>query len=237
LSPCSHPDRTLCPPLSQVWSVSFRCRGSPYGPGFLYRNPFCTKIRGTRVSSNSPLDENMDLGACRIEEKGVQRIQLVRVLLIALMLGALIALVDASPGWDDTGVSAAMLLSASGLVGALHPARGCGRWPLACGYPCWASLYMGAPLPLRASFCLWRSPWEGPIQELSSGGGWTESTTPPKSVYEDSSSRRFLSHRALALRADSELSFGCHLRCMGLLPLLPSSLPSATADGFFSSAM
>jgi hypothetical protein len=53
-------------------------------------------------------------------------------LLIALMLGALIALVDASPGWDDTGVSAAMLLSASGLVGALHPARAW-LWALAVG--------------------------------------------------------------------------------------------------------
>jgi hypothetical protein len=62
----------------------------------------------------------------------VQRIQLVCVLLIALMLGALIALVDASPGWDDTGVSAAMLLSASGLVGALHPARAW-LWALAVG--------------------------------------------------------------------------------------------------------
>ena len=58
--------------------------------------------------------------------------QLVCVLLVALMLGALIALVDASPGWDDTGVSAAMLLSASGLVGALHPARAW-LWALAVG--------------------------------------------------------------------------------------------------------
>jgi hypothetical protein len=62
----------------------------------------------------------------------VQRIQLVAVVLVALMLGALIALVDASPGWDDTGVSAAMLLAASGLLGAIHPARAW-LWALAVG--------------------------------------------------------------------------------------------------------
>jgi hypothetical protein len=35
---------------------------------------------------------------------------------------------DSSPGWDDTGVSAAMVLVASGLIGAIHPAR---AWALA----------------------------------------------------------------------------------------------------------
>jgi len=48
------------------------------------------------------------------------------------MFGALIALVDSSPGWDDTGVSAAMVLTASGLVGALHP-QGAWVWALAVG--------------------------------------------------------------------------------------------------------
>ena len=62
----------------------------------------------------------------------MQRIQLVAVVLVALMLGALIALVDASPGWDDTGVSAAMSLAASGLLGAIHPARAW-LWALAVG--------------------------------------------------------------------------------------------------------
>jgi hypothetical protein len=80
--------------------------------------------------------ENIDINAGHIEENVVQRIQLVCVLLIALMLGALIALIDASPGWDDTGVSVAMLLVASGLLGTLHPVR---AWlwalALACGYP------------------------------------------------------------------------------------------------------
>lgn len=33
-------------------------------------------------------------------------------------------MVDSSPGWDDTGVSAFMILTASGSLGALHPQRG-----------------------------------------------------------------------------------------------------------------
>ena len=52
--------------------------------------------------------------------------------LLALMLGTLISLVDSSPGWDDTGVSAAMVLTASGLLGALHPERAW-VWALAVG--------------------------------------------------------------------------------------------------------
>ena len=50
----------------------------------------------------------------------------------ALMLVRLIALVDSNPGWDDTGVSAAMVLTASGLMGALHPQRAW-VWALAVG--------------------------------------------------------------------------------------------------------
>jgi hypothetical protein len=60
----------------------------------------------------------------------VQRRQFVVLVPTALMLGALIALVDSSLGWDDTGVSAAMVLTASGLVGTLHPQR---MWALAVG--------------------------------------------------------------------------------------------------------
>jgi hypothetical protein len=62
----------------------------------------------------------------------VQRSQFVLLALVALMLGALIALVDSSLGWDDTGVSAAMVLTASGLLGAIHPARAW-VWALAIG--------------------------------------------------------------------------------------------------------
>jgi len=60
----------------------------------------------------------------------VRRTNFVFLVLLALMLGVLIALVDSGPGWDDTGVSAAMVLVASGLVGALHPAR---AWVWAVG--------------------------------------------------------------------------------------------------------
>ncbi len=42
---------------------------------------------------------------------------------LAVVLGLLIALVDSSPGWDDTGVSAAAVFACCGLLGALHPAR------------------------------------------------------------------------------------------------------------------
>src|SRR4051812_29132109 len=62
----------------------------------------------------------------------MHRIQVVCLVLIALMLGALIALVDASAGWDDAGVTAAALLAASGLLGVIHPARAW-IWALAVG--------------------------------------------------------------------------------------------------------
>ena len=54
------------------------------------------------------------------------------LILVALLLGMLIFMVDSSPGWDDTGVSAAMVLAASGLMGAIHPARAW-LWALAVG--------------------------------------------------------------------------------------------------------
>jgi hypothetical protein len=45
------------------------------------------------------------------------------VVLAALALGLGIALIGASPGWDDTGVSAAMLFAAGFLLGAVSPQR------------------------------------------------------------------------------------------------------------------
>jgi hypothetical protein len=62
----------------------------------------------------------------------VRRTQFVLLVLVALMLGMLIFMVDSSLGWDDTGVSAAMVLMASGLMGAIHPARAW-VWALAVG--------------------------------------------------------------------------------------------------------
>jgi hypothetical protein len=65
-------------------------------------------------------------------QENMQRIRFVLLVLVAAMLGALISMVDSSPGWDDTGVSAAMVLGASGLMGALHPQRAW-VWALAVG--------------------------------------------------------------------------------------------------------
>ena len=50
----------------------------------------------------------------------------------ALVLGLLIALVDTSPGWDDTGVTAAAVFACCGLLSTLHPARPW-LWALAVG--------------------------------------------------------------------------------------------------------
>ena len=62
----------------------------------------------------------------------MQRIRFVLLVLVAALLGALICMVDSSPGWDDTGVSAAMVLGASALMGALYPQRAW-VWALAVG--------------------------------------------------------------------------------------------------------
>jgi hypothetical protein len=43
-----------------------------------------------------------------------------------------LAYVDSSPGWDDTGVSAAAVLGVSGLFGVLYPPRPW-LWELAVG--------------------------------------------------------------------------------------------------------
>jgi hypothetical protein len=51
---------------------------------------------------------------------------------LALILGLLIALVDTSPGWDDTGITASAIMIACGILGAVHPARAW-QWALAIG--------------------------------------------------------------------------------------------------------
>jgi hypothetical protein len=52
--------------------------------------------------------------------------------LVAPALGFVIGIVDTSPGWDDTGVSAAVLFACCATLGALRPARPW-RWALAVG--------------------------------------------------------------------------------------------------------
>jgi len=51
---------------------------------------------------------------------------------LALVLGLLIALVDSSPNWDDTGITAMAVVITCGLLGAAHPARAW-QWALAVG--------------------------------------------------------------------------------------------------------
>jgi hypothetical protein len=47
------------------------------------------------------------------------------LLLIAVMVGAVIGLVDTRPHWDDTGLTVGMLVLASGLFGFAHPRSAC----------------------------------------------------------------------------------------------------------------
>lgn len=51
---------------------------------------------------------------------------------LALILGLLIALVDSSPGYDATGLTAFTLFLCCGLLGAAHPGRPW-QWALAVG--------------------------------------------------------------------------------------------------------
>ena len=56
----------------------------------------------------------------------------VLMLLVALILGALIAWVDSRPSWDDTGITAGVLLLVCAGFGVLHP-RFAWLWALALG--------------------------------------------------------------------------------------------------------
>jgi hypothetical protein len=54
------------------------------------------------------------------------------LLLAALAVGLALGLVDSSPGWDDTGVSAAAVFAAAAAFGAARPSRAW-MWGLAVG--------------------------------------------------------------------------------------------------------
>jgi hypothetical protein len=65
----------------------------------------------------------------------VERIATMRwkvLMSMALVSGFLIARVDTSAGWDDKGISAAMVLLPCGAFGAAHPAQ-VWQWALAVG--------------------------------------------------------------------------------------------------------
>lgn len=57
---------------------------------------------------------------------------------IAVASGLLIAWVDSRPGWDDTGISAGMILLMTGLLGFIHP-KNAWQWALAVGV--WIPLF------------------------------------------------------------------------------------------------
>ena len=50
----------------------------------------------------------------------------------AIGVGYVIAAVDSSPGWDDTGITAGVVFGASMVFGAIHPKRAW-LWALAVG--------------------------------------------------------------------------------------------------------
>src|SRR5881275_3135899 len=62
----------------------------------------------------------------------MRRLHAFGMLLAALILGALIAWVDSRPTWDDTGITAGVLLLVSAGFGALRP-RFAWLWALALG--------------------------------------------------------------------------------------------------------
>ena len=75
----------------------------------------------------------LDLLATTTKERSAQMRTFDWLLLLgALALGLLLALVDSSPGWDDTGVSAAALFLGAAAFGATRPS-GAWLWALAVG--------------------------------------------------------------------------------------------------------
>jgi hypothetical protein len=74
-----------------------------------------------------------DLLATTVKERGAEMKTFDWLLLLgALAIGLALALVDNSPGWDDTGVSAVAVLAAAAAFGAARPARPW-LWALAVG--------------------------------------------------------------------------------------------------------
>ena len=61
----------------------------------------------------------------------------VMALIVGLALGGVITYVDSSPGWDDTGVTAAAILASAALLGAIAPRR---PWLLALAVGAWIPL-------------------------------------------------------------------------------------------------
>lgn len=67
----------------------------------------------------------------------MRRLMAAGPVLLALVIGLGIALVDTSPGWDDTGITAAALLITSGVFGIVWPER---PWLWAVAIGSWVPL-------------------------------------------------------------------------------------------------
>jgi len=73
------------------------------------------------------------------------RIKIVLMLIIAVTSGLLIAWIDASPGWDDAGITAGALVLLSAILGAIMP-RYAALWAAAVGIwiPLWNISHHGS---------------------------------------------------------------------------------------------
>ena len=61
------------------------------------------------------------------------------LLVVALVLGLLIAWLDNRPHWDDTGITAALLLGSAGLMGLIAPRR---PWLMGLAVGLWVPLHL-----------------------------------------------------------------------------------------------
>lgn len=57
------------------------------------------------------------------------------ILVVALILGLLLAFIDSRPNWDDTGIIAFAILISGGVIGcSSSDTPGCLRWRSVCGF-------------------------------------------------------------------------------------------------------
>lgn len=86
----------------------------------------------------------------------------VALLVAAVALGLAIAWVDSRPHWDDTGITAGMLLLSGGALGLAGPRR---PWLWALGVGIWIPLYLIARTPtmgnVLGSFVILAFPFAG----------------------------------------------------------------------------
>ena len=62
----------------------------------------------------------------------MQRVSFVLMVIAAVAVGIMIAWIDSRPGWDDTGITAGLVILSAAVFGALHPTRAW-IWALSVG--------------------------------------------------------------------------------------------------------